>query len=97
MGGQMNMMTSNMNQMNITERPVDLMNGRENLIGPEPYAPRPIKYQARGFGMFQKKKTDKVHFYAGKVLAILRKHGCRYRKTFCGRLTPTKFRVLKAP
>ena len=49
MGGQMNMMTSNMNQMNITERPVDLMNGRENLIGPEPYAPRPIKYQLRGF------------------------------------------------
>ena len=62
----MNMMTSNMNQMNITERPVDLMNGRENLIGPEPYAPRPIKYQARGFGMFQKKKLIRSIFMRGK-------------------------------
>ena len=55
MGGQMNMMTSNMNQMNITERPVDLMNGRENLIGPEPYAPRPIKYQLWGFEIYLEK------------------------------------------
>ena len=39
------MMSNQFNQMSVGEKPVDLMNGREVLVGPEPYSPRPIKYQ----------------------------------------------------